>query len=204
MTRQTPLFFDYIGESQRIIFGSRLGAEAVMEAACTARAAAEGSPTDNQLAQQAATAKRAASIAQARLRLRHRHGRAGKVQLSPTEPEAAMQLRKDGVPRPSYKPTVMVHAGGLLIGQQVAPSSEGNALKPILEQHWAACGQLPVTVLRDAEFSSFLILALMVESNLDLRCPSGRANGEDDWERRAGRGGKFPKQSFRSVEEHDI
>jgi hypothetical protein len=53
-------------------------------------------------------------------------------------------------------------------------------------------------------FSSFPILALMVERNIDVLCPSGRANGEDDWERRAGRGGKFPKQIFRYVEEHDI
>jgi hypothetical protein len=78
-----------------------------MEAACTAQAAAEASSTDNQLAHKAATAKRAASIAQERLRLRH--GRAGNVQPSPTEPEAVLQLRKDGVPRPSYKPMVMVH-----------------------------------------------------------------------------------------------
>jgi transposase len=181
-----------------------LRAEAVMEAACTAQAAAEASPADNQLALKAAAAKRAASIAQERLRMRHRHGRAGGVQLSPTEPEAVMQLRKDRVPRPSYKPTVMVHEGGLIIGQHVAPSSERDALKPILEQHSAACGQLPVTVLLDAGFASFPILALMLESNIDVLCPSGRANGEDDWERRAGRGGRFPKQAFQYVEAHDI
>jgi transposase len=49
-----------------------LRAEAVLEAACTAQAAAEASPTDNQLAQKAVTAKRTAIIAQERLRVRHR------------------------------------------------------------------------------------------------------------------------------------
>jgi hypothetical protein len=36
-------------------------------------------------------------------------------------------------------------------------------------------------------------LALMVESNTDVPCPTGRATGEDDWERRAKYGGRFPK-----------
>jgi transposase len=181
-----------------------LCAEAVMEAARAAQVAAESSPTDNQLAHKAAAAQRAATIAQERLHLRQRRGLAGSVQLSPTEPDAAVQLRKDGVPRPSYKPTALVHEAGLIVGQHVAPSSERDALKPILEQHTAACGQMPATVLLDAGFASFPVLALMVESNIDVLCPTGRATGEDDWERQAGRGGKFPKQAFQYVEEHDI
>jgi transposase len=181
-----------------------LRSEAMMEAAREAQAAAEASPSDAELALKAVAAQRAATIAQERLRLRQRHGHAGSVVLSPTEPEAAVQLRKDGVARPSYKPTVMVHEAGLIIGQYVDPSSEREALKPILAQHAAACGQMPATVLLDAGFASFPVLALMVENNIDVLCPTGRASGEDDWERRAGRGGKFPKQAFHYVAERDV
>jgi transposase len=181
-----------------------LRSEAMTEAACQAQAAAEASPSDAELACKAAAAQRAATIGQERLRLRQRRGHAGNILLSPTEPEAVVQPRKDGVHRPSYKPTAMVHEGGLIVGQHVDPTSERAALKPMLEQHLAACGQMPATVLLDAGYASFPVLALMVENNIDVLCPSGRANGEDDWERRAGRGGKFPKQAFEYVEGRDI
>jgi hypothetical protein len=121
-----------------------LRSAAMMEAAREAQAAAAASPSNAALARKATAAQHAATIAQERLRLRQRHGHAGSIQLSPTEPEAAVQPRKDGVARPSYKPTVMVHESGLIVGQYVAPSSEREALKPMLEQHAAACGQLPV------------------------------------------------------------
>jgi len=64
-----------------------LRSEAMMEAAREAQAAAEARPSDAELARQAAAAQRAATIAQERLRLRQRHGHAGSIQLSPTEPE---------------------------------------------------------------------------------------------------------------------
>jgi transposase len=181
-----------------------LRSEAMMEAAREAQAAAAASPSNAELARKATAAQHAATIAQERLRLRQRHGHAGSIQLSPTEPEAAVQPRKDGVARPSYKPTVMVHESGLIVGQYVDPSSEREALKPMLEQHAAACGQLPATVLLDAGFVSFPVLALMVESNIDVLCPSGQATSENNWERRAGRGGRFPKQAFQYVAERDV
>jgi len=98
----------------------------------------------------------------------------------------------------------MVHESGLIVGQHVDPSSERAALKPMLEQHAAACGQMPATVLLDAGFVSFPVLALMVESNSDVLCPTGQATSEDNWERRAGRGGKFPKQAFHYVAVRDV
>ncbi len=37
-----------------------------------------------------------------------------------------------------------------------------------------------------------------------MLCPTGRATSEQSWERRAGRGGKFPKQAFQYVAERDV
>jgi Transposase DDE domain len=97
----------------------------------------------------------------------------------------------------------MVHESGLILGQHVDPSSERAGLKPMLEQHATACGQLPKTVLLDAGFASLAVLALMVECDIDVLCPTGQATGEDNWERRARRGGRFPKQAFHYIAEQD-
>ncbi len=139
-----------------------LRAEVMMKAVGAAQAAADASPSNEELARKAQAAQHAASFAHQRLRLRQRHGNPGSIQLSPTEPEAAVQLGKDGLVRPSYKPTAIVDESGLIVGQHVDPNSEREALKPMLDQHAAACGQMPVTVLLDAGFASFPVLALMV------------------------------------------
>ncbi len=43
----------------------------------------------------------------------------------------------------------------------------------------------------------------MAESNIDVLCPTGRATATDDWERRASYGGRFPKQAFQYIADHD-
>lgn len=146
-----------------------LRSEVVIAAAHEAQAAAQASPTNSRLAHKAAAAHHAGSLAEERMRLRQRRDRGRQdIPLSPIEPEAVLQPRKDGVSRPSYKPSAMVHEAGLIVGQHVEPTSERDALKPILDQHLAAYGQMPMTVLLDAGFSSFPVLALMVEHDIDV------------------------------------
>src|SRR5262249_38334945 len=41
-------------------------------------------------------------------------------------------------------------------------------------------------------------------NNIDVLCPTGRATSEHSWERRAGRGGRYPKQAFQYVAERDV
>ncbi len=181
-----------------------LRTEAVIEAACRAQALAEVEPTEAHL-RTAAAAKRAAIIAQERMNSRRlQYRKSPSTELSPIEPEAVVQQRKDGVLRPSYKPITMVHEAGLIVGQHVDPSNERAAVKPMLDQHTAAFGSLPVTVLLDAGFASIPLLALMAESDIDVLCPTGRAMGIDDWERRIRSGGKFPKQAFQYIAESDV
>ena len=181
-----------------------LRAEAVIESGREAQAASAASPHDAELARRAALAQHAAALAEERSYTRGRHGFPGGVVLSPLEPEAVVQPRKDGVRRPSYKPTAMVHEAGLIVGQHVDPSSERVSVKPMLEQHTAAFGGIPATVLLDAGFASLAVLGLMMESEIDVLCPTGRAVGEEDWQRRDSHRGMFSKQAFRYLPEQDV
>ncbi|MGH7933954.1 MAG: hypothetical protein ACREQN_12435 [Candidatus Binataceae bacterium] len=74
----------------------------------------------------------------------------------------------------------------------------------MLEQHTAAFGSVPATVLLDAGFASVPVLTLMVGSDIDVLCPTGRAVGEEDWQRRGRHRGMFSKQAFRYLPERDV
>jgi len=179
-----------------------LRAEPMMEAAREAQVAAEAEPKDRQLARKAQAAEQAAALVKKRMRQR-RWRSPEATELSLSEPEAVLQPRKDGVWRPAYKSIAVMHEAGLIVGQHVEPSNERAAVEPMLKQHEAALGALPVTMLLDAGFAGIPIFQLTAEAGIDLLCPAGRANGDDDWQReRRDRG--FPKQAFRYVPERDI
>jgi hypothetical protein len=126
------------------------------------------------------------------------------TELSPVEPEAVLQPRKDGVSRLSYKPNAIVHESGFVVGQHVDPSNERAAIEPMLDQHEKVFGQLPLTLLLDAGFASNSLFELLARAEIDVLCPTGRASGEDDWERRQRRDNGFRKQAFRYIAERDI
>jgi transposase len=180
-----------------------LRAEAVIGAALETRAAAEADPSEPQLARKARAAQEAAALLQERMR-RRRWRVPEDTELSLREPEAVLQPRKDGVSRPSYKPSAMVHEAGLIVGQHVDPTNERAAVEPMLEQHQAAFGRLPPTVLLDAGFASNSLFQLLVEAEIDVLCPTGRASGDDDWERRQRWDSGFRKQAFRYISERDV
>jgi len=70
-------------------------AEALMAAAREEKAAAEANPAEPQLARKAQLADQAAALVKERMRER-RWRMPGKTELSPIEPEAVLQPRKDG------------------------------------------------------------------------------------------------------------
>jgi len=180
-----------------------LRAEALMAAAREAKAAAEANPAEPQLARKAQLADQAAALVKERMRER-RWRMPGKTELSPIEPEAVLQPRKDGVSRPSYKPIAMVHESGIIVGHHLDPSNERAAIEPMLDQHKAAFGRLPLTLLLDAGFASNSLLEFLAAAEVDILCPTGRADGDDNWERRQRRDNGFRKQAFRYVAELDV
>jgi len=119
-------------------------------------------------------------------------GRDGEAQLSPNEPEAVLQPKKNsGDFQLAYKPGVAAHPSGLIVGQTLAPQSEIEMVPALLEQHEHIFGAQPQRAMADAGFSSIQVLALLVSKDIDALIPSGRGTSE-----RAGRNGRFPKTAF--------
>jgi hypothetical protein len=84
----------------------------------------------------------------------------------------------------------------------VDPSSETAAVQPLLEQHQEVFAQLPPTLLTDAGYHQGPLLGDLAEQGIDVLCPSGRAMGDDDWEKKGAKG-RFAKTQFRYDEQRD-
>lgn len=179
-----------------------LQVDALREREAQVRIVAEHSPQDGKLRAQADKMARALEIAEERGEKRTARGEsAGKIVVSPHDPEAVVQPRKDKVYRPSYKPSVLVHESGLIVGQAVHPSSETAVVGDLLDQHEKAFGCGPTTALFDAGYNSNDFLRKMCERNIDVLCPSGTViNG--NWAK-AEDGAKLGKGNFRYDEVSD-
>jgi hypothetical protein len=112
-----------------------------------------------------------------------------------------VQPRKDKVYRPSYKPSVLVHESGLIVGQAVHPSSETAVVEGLLEQHVQAFGCDPISALFDGGYCSNELLGLMCGRNIDVLCPSGKAI-DGKWTKEES-GERFGKRRFRYDQSSD-
>lgn len=178
-------------------------AEAARAEAEAARNQAEHNPLDEAAQTQAASAERIAEIAEARqAKAATNRSDPDKIQLSKTDPESTLQPLKNGASRFSYKPSVLASKERLIVGQYVDASDENAAVKPMLDQHKAIFGALPNRALFDAGYHNETVLGLAVELDLDMLCPSGRAD-RGEWGKRS-RNGKFRKNEFRYDEERDV
>jgi len=161
-----------------------------------AQEGAKAAPEDEQARARVQVLAQAEAVLSEREGVRERVGKPVEgVRVSPHEPQAVVQPRKDGAVRPAYKPSVLVHEAGLIVGQALHPSSETLAVASLLVQHGQLMGALPKASLFDAGFLSHQVLAMAVEVELDVLIPSGKAKGEEDFERR-GKKGLFAKTHF--------
>ena len=206
---------------------SLIRAEAAREAAETARREAESQAGNLEAAQAAQAALEVAEIINERAETRRERGRDPQtVKIAPAEPEAVVQTRKDGVVRPAYKPSVLVHESGLVVGQWVDASSEIAAIEPMLCQHAVAFEAMPERTLIDAGYWSCgygrarrgacrrgggMKKAIRRQKYNTIGgaarvCErpraAGKARGEDDFDRTR-YGKKFPKSAFRYNETTD-
>ncbi len=182
----------------KLTAGTVAGDGTVIEAAASryrllqaeaAREAASQAPDD-------ARAQTTAAIATERVAERRARGEdPGKVQLSPTEPEARVQKQKNNTYRPSYKPSVLAHESGLIVGQRVEPGAEAAVLPDLLEQHTAVLGALPQRTLLDAGYHTHEVLGLFVSLELDVLCPAGATTAAGRW-RKQGARGRYGKADF--------
>lgn len=171
--------------------------EAAREAAAAAAAAAAGAPQDEALRQIAAQRAQVAAVVEERCHVREQKGNSAEhTRVAPAELEAVVQPRKDGVVRPAYRPSVLVHVSGLIVGQAVHPSSETAVVPRLLDQHRTVFGTEPPTALWDGAYCTPAVLQEMVERDIDVLTPAGKAQRDDDWEKRGPRG-RFGKAQFR-------
>ena len=113
---------------------------------------------------------------------------------APSDPDAVVQPRKDGPKRPGYRPSLLVHEAGLIVAQQVEPSSEPAAIPPLLDQHQQIFGAVPPRLLLDANYHSIDVLQGCATQGIDVLCPAGRTDTAL-WTKRGG-GGRFGKGQF--------
>lgn len=184
---------------------SALRSEAAALVAAEARKAAEAEP-GNAAAERAAE-HGAALVAKIEERAENRRAQgkdAQTVTVIATEPEALVQPRKDGVMRPGYKLSTLVHETGVILGQHVHPSSETASVEPLLDQHRALFdGKNPTTMLADANYFEVGTLRTAAEQNIDFLCPPGQTfEAAGSWEKKSGHD-VFPKSAFQYVEAED-
>jgi transposase len=177
--------------------------EAAHRAAEAAQAQAAAASHEESLRHRAQQQAQVAAVLEQRCQAReHKGDSAEHTRVAPAELEAVVQPRKDGVVRPAYRPSVLVHVSGLIVGQAVHPSSETAVVPTLLAQHRTEFGTEPPTALWDGAYCTPAVLQEMVERNIDVLTPAGKAQGVDDWEKRGARG-RFGKAQFRYEEERN-
>jgi transposase len=179
-----------------------LKAEAAEERARKRREQANAAPSDEKAQEKAHQAERTAVVAKEREEARRAKGRdksSGVV--APSEPEAVIQPLKNGAKAPAYKASVTVNSQRIVTGKEVLPSSEVQAVEPMLSQT-ERIGDRPVQQARyDAGYFCEAMIALGLEKNLDLLIPEGKANTAEDFEKRSSK--QFAKSRFVYESEHD-
>jgi transposase len=180
--------------------------EALGHASERAREEARAKPDDDDAARRATELEQAVKVCEERNAQREAKNRVGAgAQVVPAEPEAVVQKQKNGSTRPSYKPSMIVHESGLVLGHHVDPTSETAAVVPLVQQHREILGEAPRCTMMDAGFFTAFVLAYFVEQDLDVLCPSGRALNEASMTRcRRNESTRFLKSEFTYDEQRDV
>jgi transposase len=181
----------------------KIKAEAAQQAAREAELRAEKNRKDIPAQETADQAQNLAKTAQERCDKRAKDRRGSEaVFVSPSEPDAVNQKMKNNSRRPSYKPSVLANRHRLIVGYHVDGSNESASLMPMLRQHYLFYQTLPPRTLLDASYHTLEVLQLFLNLDLDLLCPSGRADA-GQWEKKTSNK-YYPKLSFAYDEEQDI
>ena len=122
-------------------------------------------------------------------------------QLSRQEPEAVNQPNKDGLYRLSYKPSVLVHSSGFILGQALDASSEVGVLESLL-QHSEQVGVKVQSLSLDGGYFQLQVLQMAIERELDLLCPPERRSRNDQGLPITGKG-MFAKAAFQYDAQQD-
>jgi len=171
-------------------------AEAAHIANERAKAKAKLNPDSEYLKKKAEQAEKISEIALARQKERKANGRdESKVSVSSTEPEAIFQKLKNKTYRPAYTPSILVNENKMILGHNVQSTSENNAINPMLEQNRKITASEPETVMLDAGYFCFFILGLFVALDIDILCPEGTMDCDNDLKKK-NKSAKFGRKEF--------
>jgi transposase len=176
--------------------------EQIRERAKQAEAAAKEKPEDSRLQREAERAGQLVSVIQKRQEARQANRYKGELQISATEPEAAIQPLKSKEYRPSYRPSILAREDRVVVAKAVHATSEVEVVRPMLDQAKRVNGA-PNALLLDAGYFHQTILELGI-SDPDLKhllCPEGKTIGDGPWEKKSR--SAVPKTEFVYEEAED-
>ena len=170
-------------------------AEAALEQAGEGSEQGEKELERQKLKRQVEKSRELAELIEKRQEARRVHRYKGELQISVTDPEAAIQPLKSKEYRPSYRPSILAREDRVVVAKGVHATSEVEVVAGMLEQAKRVNGA-PEVLLLDAGYFHEKVLELGV-NDPDLKhllCPEGKTIGDGSWERKWG--GEVPKSEF--------
>jgi len=174
--------------------------EAARQAAEEAARRAAESPKDEELKHEAERAAVVATAADQRVEARRNNGDpVGKVEANAvcrTDPEAPLLKTKRGAYSPAYVSSALADEDRLIVAVKVLPSSEADAVGPMLDQANRVAGPVEAVVF-DGNYCNGTVMNAASEHEVSVVCPP-KPDRLEQKERKA-----FAKADFRYDSEKD-
>jgi len=142
--------------------------EAAREKASELRASAARlpSPLREKLERKAASYERAAEATTRKVHPTGKNPTTRSVKVARADPEATHQRLKNGLPAPSYKPTILSNEARIVVAHDVQSSSENAAINGLCEQAKRVGGGELECVRLDAGFFSGAVLQTLLDQDV--------------------------------------
>ena len=116
----------------------------------------------------AASYERAADAAQREETRTNRNSTLRSVKVAPADPEATHQKLKNGLPAPSYKPSVFANEARIVVAHDVQSSSENRSVDGLCAQAKRVSGEEKLDCVRlDAGYFSGKVLQTLLDHDVD-------------------------------------
>jgi len=120
------------------------------------------------LLRKAASYERAADAAQREETRTNRNSTLRSVKVAPADPEATHQRLKNGLPAPSYKPSVFANEARIVVAHDVQSSSENRSVDGLCAQAKRVSGEEKLDCVRlDAGYFSGKVLQTLLDHEVD-------------------------------------
>lgn len=147
------------------------------------------------LEQKAATYERAAEAAQRVVKKTGRNPKTKSVRVALHDPESTQQRLKNGLPAPSYKPTILANEARIVVAHDVQSSSENAAVDGLCKQAKRVAESDTLDCVRfDAGFLSGDVLETLLDHNVENPLVTDRSVAQELRGKKPPK--RFPKTEF--------